>query len=139
MTSATSVQCLCGGIQIELSGDPIAQFYCHCDDCQAVHGAAYVPIAMYPARAVVVRQGTPKMWARKTTPRATCPECGTRLFAEVAPVDARSVSAHLLPGGLFEAAFHMQCAFARAGVADALPHFTGLPPSFGGPDTKVAW
>lgn len=43
----TPIQCHCGAIRMELTGDPVAQFYCHCDDCQAVHGAAYVPVVMY--------------------------------------------------------------------------------------------
>ncbi len=38
----TKVQCRCGAVEIEISAEPIVQFYCHCDDCQAVHGAAYV-------------------------------------------------------------------------------------------------
>lgn len=29
------VQCRCRGIEIEVSAEPIAQFYCHCDDGQA--------------------------------------------------------------------------------------------------------
>ena len=37
MTDAISVRCRCGGVEMEISADPIAQFFCHCDDCQAVH------------------------------------------------------------------------------------------------------
>jgi len=36
----TEIQCRCGAVWIELTAEPIAQFFCHCDDCQAVHGAA---------------------------------------------------------------------------------------------------
>ena len=43
MDKTVLVQCRCGEVQLELTGDPTVQFYCHCDDCQAVHGAAYVP------------------------------------------------------------------------------------------------
>ena len=44
----TRVQCCCGKAEIELTGEPLVQFYCHCD-CQAVHGAAYVPKSVYPS------------------------------------------------------------------------------------------
>ncbi len=37
----TKVQCRCGAVAVEISAEPIVQFYCHCDDCQAVHGGAY--------------------------------------------------------------------------------------------------
>src|SRR5271169_1902433 len=42
----TRVQCRCGEVEIELTGELLVQFYCHCDDCQAVHGAAYAPIGL---------------------------------------------------------------------------------------------
>jgi hypothetical protein len=35
----TKVLCRCGATELEISAEPIVQFYCHCDDCQAVHGA----------------------------------------------------------------------------------------------------
>jgi hypothetical protein len=39
----TRVQCRCGATEIEIGAEPIVQFFCHCDDCQAVHGGAYAP------------------------------------------------------------------------------------------------
>ena len=56
----TEIRCLCGAIRVELSGEPVAQFYCHCDDCQAVHGAPCIPVAMYRVDAAEVAYGTPK-------------------------------------------------------------------------------
>ena len=67
-----TIQCLCAEVSLELSGEPIAHVYCHCDDCQTAHSAAYVPIAMYPAEAVRVTRGNPSHWMVKRTPRATC-------------------------------------------------------------------
>jgi len=31
------IGCRCGAVEIEISGEPLVQMYCHCDDCQAVH------------------------------------------------------------------------------------------------------
>ncbi len=67
------IACRCGGVNIEVSGEPIAQFYCHCDDCQVVHGGAYVPESVYPAEAVRVTRGDPTAWALKRNPRITAP------------------------------------------------------------------
>lgn len=47
---------------MELTGEPVAQGYCHCDDCQAIHGAAYVPFAMYRIAATRLVAGAPLMW-----------------------------------------------------------------------------
>lgn len=135
----TRVQCRCGEIEIELSAPPLAQFYCHCDDCQAMHGAAYVPESVYPAEAVKVVRGTPVSWTLKRNPRFTCPTCGTRLFIDVLARGLRGLNGTLLPPEQFQPALHMHCRFAVRPVEDALPHYKSLAPQYGGPDEKVDW
>jgi len=135
----TRVQCRCGAVEIELSAAPIAQFYCHCDDCQAMHGAAYVPESVYPAEAVTVIRGTPAVWTLKRNPRFLCPTCGTRLFIDVLARGLRGVSGSLLPPEQFRPSYHMQCQFAVRPVLDDLPHYKSRAPQFGGPDDTMDW
>jgi hypothetical protein len=132
-------QCRCGAVGLRISGEPVVQLYCHCDDCQAAHGAAYVPAAIYPEQAVEVVRGTPEPMAVKTTPRLRCADCGAYLYAEIAGVGMRSVSGYLLPKGAFKPQFHVQCAHAVLPVVDDLPHYRGFPAAFGGADELVAW
>lgn len=120
-----------------VDGAPIAMMFCHCDDCQKVHGAAYVPEAVFEASQVNVTKGAPLTWALVRSPRYTCGVCGTRLFIDVPGRDIRGVNGWLWAG--FEASFHMQCKFAVRPVVDALPHYAGRPPQFGGSDERVAW
>ncbi len=131
------IACGCGDVALDIEGAPLAQFFCHCDDCQAVHGAAVVPVALYRIDQTRLTRGAPVQWARAATPRASCVRCGTRLYAEPPIPGLRSVMAALLPE--FAPQFHMQCRFARVRVADDLPHYAGLPPQFGGADERVAW
>jgi hypothetical protein len=105
----TKVQCRCGAVEVEITGKPIVQFSCHCDDCQTVHGGAYVLESVYPADAVEVVRGDPMMWKLKRNPRFTCRECGTRLFIDVEARRLRGVNGYLLPPGKFQAEFHVQC------------------------------
>jgi hypothetical protein len=135
----TLVECRCGAVQVELVGEALVDLYCHCDDCQAVHGAAYVPESVYRADAVRVTRGDPLAWALKRNPRVTCRECGTRLFIDVKPLSLRGVNGCLLPPGRFRPAFHMHCRFAVAPVKDKLPHYAGRPARFGGSDDTVDW
>ena len=44
MTTLTTT-CRCGAVQLTMSGEPVVQLYCHCDDCRAAHGGAYVAAA----------------------------------------------------------------------------------------------
>ena len=39
--STLTASCRCGAVELAIDGAPIAQFYCHCDDCQAAHSAAW--------------------------------------------------------------------------------------------------
>jgi hypothetical protein len=133
------IQCPCGAVKMELSGQPFVCLYCHCDDCQAAHGAAYFPAAMYHTEQTRFVSSVPARWRRKTTDRAFCATCGTRLFAEPEGLPMRSISAYLLPPGVFQPTFHMQCRFAVAPIADALPHFKFEAPMFGGPEEMMTW
>ena len=135
----TRVQCRCGAVEIELTAAPIAQFFCHCDDCQAMHGAAYAPESVYPAEAVKVVRGEPTSYTLKRNPRITCPACGTRLFIDVLARNLRGLNGYLLPPELFRPAYHMQCQFAVRPVVDGLPHYKSRSPQFGGPDETMDW
>ena len=132
-------KCRCGGIVLKITGKPVVQLYCHCDDCQAAHGAAYVLSAIYPASAVTVERGKPTPMVVKATQRMRCEDCGTYLFSELPRVGMRSVSAYCLPKGEFNPQFHVQCQHAVLPVVDDLPHYKGFPASFGGAEEFVDW
>jgi len=133
------IQCPCGAVKMELSGQPLVCLYCHCDDCQLAHAAAYFPAAMYPTDQTRFVAGQPAIWKRKTTMRAFCASCGTRLYAEPEGMPIRSISASLLPVGVFQPTLHMQCRYAVAPIGDRLPHFKFEAPMFGGSGEQMDW
>ena len=135
----TTIACNCGKVKMEITGDPVAQAYCHCKDCQKVHGAAYIGVAMFPIAQTKIVAGEPMMWKLDRTPRATCRDCGTRMWAEPTGIGLRGVLATLLPPGMFKPMFHIQCQDAMIPVKDSLPHFKAFPAAFGGTDDKVDW
>jgi hypothetical protein len=138
MTMMT-IQCHCGAVKMEMTGEPFACLYCHCSDCQAMHGAAYLPAALFKTDQTRVIAGEPGLWKLKTTARATCRECGTRMYAEPPGLGFRSIPAHLLPEGVFKPAFHIQCQYAVLPIKDELPHYKGFPAAFGGSDEQMPW
>ena len=127
----TTLKCNCGAVEMEIAGEPMAQYFCHCDDCQAVHGGAYA-VSLHKADRVSVTHGETVKMILKTTPRTKCANCGMFLFAEVPGYDVRGVNAELLPNGQFRPQFHLQCQFAAEPLTDSLPHYKHLPSSFGG-------
>lgn len=133
------ITCLCGSVQLRLSGEPAAQFYCHCDDCQATSGGAYVAVAVYPADAVFHTKGELVAWTLKTMPRKRCAVCGTQVLAEVPGGKQIGIKANLLPTGVFKPTFHQNCRSAVVPVSDELLHYKGYPAEFGGTDETVGW
>jgi hypothetical protein len=73
--------CHCGAIRYEVDGDLIGHALCHCTDCRRHAGAPMVGWAMFPAVAVKVTQGEPKIYASSEHGRRLfCAGCGTGLF-----------------------------------------------------------
>jgi hypothetical protein len=136
--STNFVRCNCGAVEIQLTSEPMAQYYCHCDDCQAVHGGAYA-VSLYKATAVSVTRGETVALILKTTPRTKCSRCEMFLFAEVPGYDVRGLNADLLPKESFSPQFHLQCGYAARPITDDLPHFKGLPSEFGGSGELMQW
>jgi hypothetical protein len=134
----THVRCGCGVVEVQLTGEPMAQYFCHCDDCQAVHGKAYA-VALYPASAVAVTRGETGAFTLKTSPRTKCSRCATYLFTEVPGYPFRGVNGDLLPDGRFNPEFHVQCRFAVAPIEDELPHYRDRPAKFRGSGELMSW
>jgi hypothetical protein len=131
--------CLCGEIKASIACDPIDQVYCHCDDCQAVFGGAYVGLALYPTESVKILKGTPTIWACKTNPRRLCKKCGTIVFTQPEGASFRGVNKNLLPENVFKPSSHIYCQYSVLPVVDNLPHYKALPAAFGGSDETMDW
>ena len=133
------VQCRCGEVGLKITGESVVQLYCHCDDCRAAHGAAYVAGSIYPAKMVEVVRGEPTPIVVKATQRMRCTSCGTHLFSEITSAGLRGINGFLLPKGEFSPQLHVQCQHAVLPVVDNLPHYKGFPANFGGSEELVDW
>jgi hypothetical protein len=134
----TKVRCGCGAVEIQLTGKPLMQYFCHCDDCQAVHGKAYA-CSVHLASAVTVERGETEALILRTSPRTKCRRCGTYIFAEVPGSAVRGVNGELLPEGMFSPEFHIYCRYAMAPIEDDLPHYKDTPARFNGSDELMQW
>jgi hypothetical protein len=123
---------------MRITGKPVAQYFCHCDDCQAVHGKAYA-CSLHTAQNVSLEHGETDTFTLKTSPRTKCKRCGTYLFAEVPGYGVRGVNAELLPVAMFSPEFHIQCRYALAPIEDDLPHYRGTPSRFNGSNELMQW
>ena len=90
-------QCRCGAIGLKIAGEPVVQLYCHCDDCQAAHGAAYVPAAIYPAHAVEVVRGKPAPMVVKATSGCAARIAAPIYFPRLRPSGCEASAVTFLP------------------------------------------
>ena len=71
--------CACGAVQLEISGDPAVQVYCHCTSCRSWLGAPIHAASLWPASNVKVVKGADKLGMYKRTEnshRQFCMSCG---------------------------------------------------------------
>lgn len=73
--------CHCGAIRYAVEGEPLTHALCHCSDCRRHAGAPMVGWAMFPAAAVKLTKGEPKVYASSAHGRRHfCADCGTGVF-----------------------------------------------------------
>src|SRR6476619_732531 len=94
-------KCLCGALQVVVSGEPRYVNACHCTDCQRRSGAPMTSNAYFPS-SVVRLEGASRTYSRisaagRWIDHKFCPDCGTTVCctAELFPDD------HGVPVGLF--------------------------------------
>ncbi|ODQ49987.1 hypothetical protein SAICODRAFT_85664 [Saitoella complicata NRRL Y-17804] len=85
-------QCFCGEVQFEIMGEPLDSSYCHCRDCQHMHGAPYTHHAIFPKSAVHFTKGAKenlifynpheKKTEYKVPCKVTCKSCHSRIADE---------------------------------------------------------
>ena len=47
-----TLTCPCGAVELTVRGTPLAQFYCHCDDCRKMTSGAYAAESVYRGNGV---------------------------------------------------------------------------------------
>ncbi|KAI1744252.1 glutathione-dependent formaldehyde-activating, GFA [Xylaria scruposa] len=86
-----TASCLCGGIKVEIRGDPIMKNSCHCTSCQKYTGAVFGSMAAYRVEQVTFTESEPSLLKTytDTTPesgdvlnRSFCGKCGSPVRAQ---------------------------------------------------------
>lgn len=79
-----TAKCLCGDVQIEISGKLGPIVYCHCSRCRKASGAAFGANADVRSRYWRIAGGAERIREYESSPgiqRAFCNRCGSPLFS----------------------------------------------------------
>jgi hypothetical protein len=79
--------CLCGAVRYEADGEPATSGHCYCSDCRKSSGSGFIPLMVFPARAVRFSGRTTQFISRSArggeAVRNFCPLCGGLVFGGI--------------------------------------------------------
>ena len=127
--------CFCGEVQFEISGQPAAMGYCHCESCRRWSAGPVNAFTLWKPDALKVTQGAASIGTHNKTPisyRKWCKKCGGHLFTEHPTMGLVDVYAALLPWLSFEPGVHVHYQETVLRIRDGKPKFKDMPGEMGG-------
>ena len=134
-------RCFCGAVRLEVTGDPVAEGYCHCADCRAWSSGPVTAYGLWPATAVSIVAGEDKLGCYSktgTTNRRACMSCGGTVMAALPEAGLIDVFPTLLEGRAFSPRAHVHYASRVMDMPDGLPKFADLPEEGGGTGKMIS-
>ena len=127
--------CACGAVQVEISGEPTVQAYCHCSSCRGWLGAPIHAASLWPTANVRVVKGADRLGTYKRSEashRQFCTACGAPVLIRHPRIDLTDVPAGSISGLEFEPTVHVHYGEKVLAVRDGLQKFKDFPKGFGG-------
>lgn len=127
--------CLCGEVQVEITGAPVAQAYCHCESCRRWLSAPIHAAALWPTPNVNVTRGADQLSVYERTAsslRHFCRKCGAGVLVRHPALGMTDVPAGTVAGFRHEPTIHVHYGEKVMAVRDGLPKFRDFPKDFGG-------
>jgi hypothetical protein len=137
MSAATVYQgsCFCGAVQLNVTGEPAAMGYCHCESCRRWSAGPVNAFSLWPNDAVRVTRGAGEIESYAKTPKSVrkwCRSCGGHLFTEHPHWGLTDVYAAVIPDLPFAPGVHVNYQETVLRVRDGLPKQRDLPKEMGG-------
>ena len=133
--------CFCGAVEVEVSGEPAAQGYCHCESCRSMAGAPVRGFTVWPQDAVKVTRGEDQLKGYSKTDfsdRRHCASCGGQVLINHPTIEMVDVHSETLRNFDFQPGLHVNYQEKVLPVRDGLPKFKDFPEAFGGSNETIA-
>jgi hypothetical protein len=127
--------CFCGAVKFEVSGQPAAMGYCHCESCRHWSAGPVNAFTLWPSQALKVTQGADQIGTYSKTPaslRKWCKQCGGHLFTDHPGWGLVDIYAALLPQLTFSPAIHVHYQETVLRIHDSKPKMKDVPKEMGG-------
>jgi hypothetical protein len=127
--------CFCGEVKFEVTGQPVAMGYCHCESCRQWSAGPVNAFTLWQPDALRVTQGAGKVGTYNNTPksyRKWCTKCGGHLYTDHPLWGVVDVYAALIPSLPFEAGVHVNYQETVLHIHDGKPKMKDMPKEMGG-------
>ena len=127
--------CFCGEVQFEVSGQPVAMGYCHCESCRHWSAGPVNAFTLWKPEALRVTSGAASIGTYNKTPisyRKWCKKCGGHLFTDHPTMGLVDIYAALLPLLHFAPDAHVHYQQGVLRIGDGRPKFRDMPKEMGG-------
>ena len=142
MNASYKGTCFCGAVRVEVSGEPLAMAYCHCQSCRSWSGSPVHASTMWKTDAVKVTAGSEHVatfhkTSQSISHRQYCAKCSGHLMIRHPTMGMIDVFAATLPTLKFTPSLHVNYAETVLPRNDGLPKFRDFPSDFGGSGEQV--
>ena len=130
-----TAKCFCGQVELEVSGAPLFQGFCHCDSCRSWLRAPVHAATLWPLDSVTFVKGEENLATYKKTERSHrkhCTNCGGHVINAHSDEGFIDVLAPILKDFPFNPTMHVHYGERILSMPDGLPKYKDVPTEFGG-------
>jgi hypothetical protein len=127
--------CFCGAVEFTVTGEPLAQGYCHCNSCRAWSAGPVNAFSLWPPEAFRITKGADRVGVYRKSEqshRQFCTTCGGHVFTAHPPWNVMDVYVAVLRGFPFRPGVHVNYESTVLRMKDGLPKFKDFPKEMGG-------
>jgi hypothetical protein len=141
MTITHKGACFCGAVHIDVTGEPEAMGYCHCESCRSWSGGPVNAFSLWKPEAIRVAAGAEHVATYSKTAaseRQYCRKCGGHLMTRHPGLGLVDVYTATIPSLPFKPALHVNYSETVLPMRDGLTKLKDFPAAFGGSGEQVA-
>jgi hypothetical protein len=133
--------CFCGAVEVEVSGEPEAMGYCHCQSCRSWSASPVNAFTLWKAENVKVTKGADQIGTYHKSEkhhRDFCRACGGHVMSRLPAFGLIDVFAATIPDFSFRPQLHVHYAETVLPMRDGLPKMRDFPAETGGSGQTIA-
>jgi hypothetical protein len=132
--------CFCGAVQLAVTGEPVAQGYCHCSSCRSWAAAPVNAFTLWRPDAIRITAGEQHIGVYHKTERSHrkfCVRCGGHLMTAHPMWELVDVYAATIPAFPYQPGVHVNYQETVLPMHDGLPKMRDFPAEMGGSGETV--